>query len=155
MNDNLGMKGEVTVTVIKADGNKTSQKMNNAIDTELKNAIANGLQSAVNYGINDSLFSSDNFVTPDVGGSGIIFKDDTPDYLECKNTAIGNPDGGAYGVKLTGSTRATSGQDLEGAFMGKSWVSDNNFDTNYASTSFTQAVADGQQIDVTWEVTIA
>ena len=154
MNDNIGMKGEVTVTVIKADGNKTSQKMNNAIDTELKNAIANGLQSAVNYGINDSLFSSDNFVTPDVGGSGIIFKDDTPDYLECKNTAIGNP-ASHYGVKLTGSTRATSSQSLEGAYIGKSWVADANYDTNYASTSFTQVVADGQQIDVTWEVRIS
>ena len=154
MNDNIGMKGEVTVTVIKADGNKTTQKMNNAIDTEIKNAIANGLQSAVNYGLNDSLFATDNFANPDVGGSGIVFKDDNNDYLECKNTAIGNP-GSGYGVKLTGSTRATSQEELAGAYMGKSWASDANFDTNYASTTFSQTVNDGQQIDVTWEVTIA
>lgn len=154
MNENIGMKGEVTVTVIKADGNKTTQKITNAIDTEIKNAIANGLQSGVNYGLNDSLFATDNFASPDVGGSGIVFKDDANDYLECKNTAIGNP-ASHKGVKLTGSTRATSGQDLEGAYMGKSWASGNNFDTNYASTTFTQTVNDGQQIDVTWEVRIS
>ena len=42
MKDDMGIKGEVTVTVIKAEGKKKNDKMSNTIDANLKANIATG-----------------------------------------------------------------------------------------------------------------
>jgi hypothetical protein len=156
MNDKMGLSGEVTVTVIKADGTKKKTKQANAIDSNLKVNIATGMYASVTYGLNTNVFSTDNFATPDANGSGIIIKDSGGNYKETKNTSIGNPASG-IGVKVQSSTRNNSGSTitLANAYLGRSYNSGADFDVDYASVANTTAVADGQQIDLSWEVKIA
>ena len=157
MNEKLGMQGKVTVEVIKANGKKDRQIISNAVDSEIKNSIASGLQGATTYGLNSSTFSTDNFATPDTGGSGVVVYDGSS-YYETATTSVGASSGLGHGVKIQSSTRASgSNYNLTQAHLGRSKTNGANsdFDIKYASTSFTQSVNDGQQIDITWEVTVS
>ena len=71
MKDDMGIKGEVTVTVIKADGKKKNDKMSNTIDANLKANIATGLWVSTTYGLNSSVFDNDNFSSVTDNESGI------------------------------------------------------------------------------------
>ena len=156
MNDNLGVSGKLAVTVIKADGTKETKTQTNAIDSNLKVNIATGMYASTTYGLSSSQFSTDNFATPDADGSGIIIKDSGDAYKETKTTSIGAPASG-FGVKIQSSTRNNSGSTitLANAYLGRSYNSGADFDVDYANVANTTAVADGQQIDLSWEVKIA
>jgi len=157
MNDDMGIKGEITVTVIKAGGKKKKEKMSNAIDANLKSNISTGLWVSTSYGLNSNLFGNDNFTSVTDNESGIVVKAGS-NYYETKHTSIGNPSSGT-GVKIQSSTRNNSGSTitLSNAYLGKTWnASSNVFDgVAYASATPTTAIADGQQIDLSWEVTIS
>jgi len=157
MKDDMGIKGEVTVTVIKADGKKKNDKMSNTIDANLKANIATGLWVSTTYGLNSSVFDNDNFSSVTDNESGIVVKSGS-NFYETKNTSIGSPSSGS-GVKIQSSTRNNSGSTitLSNAYLGRTWnASSNAFDgVAYASATPTTAIADGQQIDLSWEVTIS
>ena len=148
MIDNIGIKGELEIEVRK--GKK--QKVKNAISTELKNVMASALQSAQTFGIGGSLFSTDNFATPTSQENGIVVHTSSA-YHETKMTSVtGNT--GANTVVLVSSTKANgSSYTFTGAKCGHGYGSD-DFDYLVASTTFTQAVNDGQQLDLTWTITI-
>jgi hypothetical protein len=154
MKDKLGLSGEVEVTIIKADKKKEKQVVKNAVHVELKNAIAKGLQETFEYGINNTpLFSTDNFVSPTATRSGIVLTDSSNEY-ETALTTIGTVPN-SIGVRITSSTRRDGGtKNLTGARCGRYYVN-GDYTIDYASTTFTQAVTDGQQIDVTWDITIS
>jgi hypothetical protein len=155
MKDKLGLSGEVEVTIIKADKNKEKQVVKNAVHVELKNAIAKGLQETFEYGINNSpLFSTDNFDdSPAATRSGMVLTDASNDYETALTTITTVPN--STGVRITSSTRRDGDtKNLTGARCGRYYVN-GDFTIDYASTTFTQAVTDGQQIDVTWDITIS
>tara|TARA_R100001443_G_C3308921_1_gene167222 strand:+ start:85 stop:534 length:450 start_codon:yes stop_codon:yes gene_type:complete len=146
--DNIGIKGELEIEVRK--GKK--QKVKNAISTELKNVMASALQSAQTFGVGGSLFGTDNFATPTSQENGIVVHTSSA-YHETKMTSVtGNT--GANTVVLVSSTKANgSSYSFTGAKCGHGYGSD-DFDYLIASTTFTQAVNDGQQLDLTWTITI-
>ncbi len=148
MIDNIGIKGELEIEVRK--GKK--QKVKNAISTELKNVMASALQSAQTFGVGGSLFGTDNFATPTSQENGIVVHTSSA-YHETKMTSVtGNT--GANTVVLVSSTKANgSSYSFTGAKCGHGYGSD-DFDYLIASTTFTQAVNDGQQLDLTWTITI-
>lgn len=148
MIDNIGIKGELEIEVRK--GKK--QKVKNSISTELKNVMASALQSTQTFGVGGSLFGTDNFATPTSQENGIVVHTSSA-YHETKMTSVtGNT--GANTVVLVSSTKANgSSYSFTGAKCGHGYGS-NDFDYLIASTTFTQAVNDGQQLDLTWTITI-
>lgn len=153
MKDSLGLQGEVKVEIIRAGKKESEQIVTNAVDTEIRDRIAKGLKETEDYGINVSLFTTDNFVTPTNTESGIVLHDASNNYEGADETVGAVP--AAKGVRITSSTRRDGGTiTLTGAFCGRNF-GNGDFQIGYASTTFSQAVADGQQIDVTWDITIA
>ena len=110
MNDTMGLRGEVKVTIIKADGTVKKKEMHNTIDSTLKSNIATGLWTGVTYGLNSSLFDNDNFTSPTDNQSGIVVKSGS-NFYETKNTSLGAPSSGT-GVKIQSSTRNNSGSTI-------------------------------------------
>lgn len=149
MIDNIGIKGELQIEIRKGE----KQKVKNAISSELKNVMASALQSAQTFGIGGSLFSTDNFASPTSQENGIVVFDSGSNYYETKMTSVtGNT--GSNTVTLVSSTRANgSNYTFTGAKCGHGYGS-GDFDYLFASTTFTQAVNDGQQLDLTWTLTI-
>lgn len=148
MNDNINMSGALKVSIHK--GKK--QEVKNAISTELKNVMASAMQSAQTFGIGGSLFGTDNFATPTSQENGIVVHDSS-NYYETKMTSV-TANTGANTVVLVSSTKADgSSFSLTGAKCGHGYGS-SDFDFLFASTTFSQAVNDGQQLDLTWTLTI-
>jgi len=148
--DKLGMSGEVQVSIRK--GKK--QTIKNSIDSALKTNIASSLQSAQGYFIGGSNFSTDNFATPTTDENGIVVHTSAPTYFETKTTSV-TVNTSANTIVVISSTRADgSSYSLTGAKLGHDYTS-NAFERGYATTTFTQAVADGQQLDLTWTITLS
>lgn len=149
MIDKINMSGELSIAIRK--GKK--QKVKNAISSELKNVMASALQSAQTFGIGGSLFSTDEFATPTSQENGIVVFDSGSNYYETKMTSVtGNTS--ANTITLVSSTRANgSSYTFTGAKCGHGYGS-GDFDYLMASTTFSQAVNDGQQLDLTWTLTI-
>ena len=115
--------------------------------------MASSLQSAQTFGSGGSQFATDNFDTPSSGQNGIIVHNSSPTYYETKMTSV-TANTSTNKVTFVSSTRASgSSYTFTGAKVGHGYGS-NDFDYLYASTTFTQAVADGQQLDLTWNITI-
>ena len=149
MRDVIGIKGELSLAIRK--GKK--QKVKNAISTELKNVMASSLQSAQTYGSSTNKFSTDNFASPTAGENGIVVFDSGSNYYETKMTSV-TANTSNNTVTLSSSTKANgSNYTFTGAKCGHGYNS-GDFDFLYASTTFTQAVNDGQQLDLTWTITI-
>ena len=149
MKDTINMSGELQLAVIK--GKK--QKVTNSISSELKNVMASAMQSAQTFSLNGSKFSTDNFASPTAGENGIVVFDSGSNYYETKMTSVtGNTS--ANTVTLVSSTRANgTSYTFTGAKCGHGYSS-GDFDYLMASTTFSQAVNDGQQLDLTWTITI-
>lgn len=149
MIEKLGMSGEVTVSIRK--GNK--QKITNSINGELKSEIASSLRNARSFFVGGSLFSTDNFATPTSGENGIVVHTSST-TLETKMTSV-SVNTSSNTITLVSSTKADgSSYSLTGAKCGHDYSSD-AFATDYASTTFSQSVADGQQLDLTWVITLS
>lgn len=149
MIEKLGMSGEVTVSIRK--GNK--QKIVNSINSEIKNTVASSLRSAQSYFVGGSLFGTDNFATPTSGENGIVVHTSSTTY-ETKMTSV-SVNLSSNTLTLVSSTRADgSSFSLTGAKCGHDYGSD-AFATDYASTTFSQSVADGQQLDLSWVITLS
>ncbi len=150
MIDKIGMSGELEVSVRK--GKK--QKVKNTISSELKNVMASSLQSAQTFGCGGSLFDNDNFASPTSSENGIAVYISGPTYYQTKMTSV-TASTGANTVTFVSSTRADgSSYTFTGAKVGHGYGS-SDFDYLYASTTFTQAVADGQQLDLSWVITLS
>lgn len=149
MIEKLGMSGEVTVSVRK--GKK--QKITNSISSEVKNVIASSLQSAQSYFVGGSNFGTDNFATPTAGENGIVVHSSTT-YYETKSTST-TANVSSNTLTFISSTKADgSSFTLTGAKCGHDYNT-SGFAIDFASTTFSQAVADGQQLDLTWVITLS
>ena len=149
MIDKIGMSGELEVSVRK--GKK--KKVKNTISSELKNVMASSLQTAQTFGAGSSQFGTDNFASPTAGENGIIVEQSST-YYETKMTSV-TANTGANKVTFVSRTRADgSSYTFTSAKVGHGYGS-NDFDYLYASTTFSQAVADGQQLDLTWVITLS
>jgi hypothetical protein len=150
MIDKLGLSGEVQVSIRK--GKK--QKIKNSIDTALRYQIASSLQAGKDFFIGGSNFGTDNFATPTSAENGIVVHTSTPTYYETKTTSA-TASISANTVVVVSSTRADgSSYAFTGAKLGHDYSS-NGFNIGYATTTFSQAVADGQQLDLTWTITLS
>ncbi len=150
MKDKLGMSGEVQVSIRK--GKK--QKIKNAIHSGLRYTISASLQDDKSFYMGGGNFGTDNFASPTSAENGIVVHNSTPTYYETKTTsATGST--GANTLVVVSSTRADgSSYSLTGAKLGHDY-SNGGFNVTYATTTFTQAVADGQQLDLTWTITLS
>ena len=118
MIDNIGIKGELQLSIKK--GKK--QKVKNAISTELKNVMASSLQSAQTYGSGGSLFGTDNFASPTAGENGIVVHSSSTTYETKMSSVTANTS--ANTVTLVSSTKANgSSYTLTGAKCGHGYAS--------------------------------
>jgi len=149
MIDKMKMSGELEVSIRK--GKK--QKVKNAVSTEIHTVIADSLQQAKEFFMGGGLFGTDNFASPTSGENGIVVKQSST-YYETKMTSVtGNT--ASNTVVFVSSTRADgSSYTFTEAKVGHGYGS-NDFDYLLASTTFSQAVADGQQLDLTWTITFS
>ena len=152
MNHKLGVKGEVEISIRK--GKK--QKVKNAISSELKNVIASSMTSAQDFKLNTSKFDDDNFASPTAGENGITVHTSAPTYYQTKTTGV-SANTSTNKLTVTSSTRADGASyTFTGAKLGHGNANTGtDFDYLYASTTFSQAVNDGQQLDLTWVITLA
>ena len=150
MNNKLGMSGQVTVTV---DKGKNKQTVKNAISSEFKNVIASSLQGAQDFKMNVNKFENDNFTAPTNNENGIMVSVSGPSWYETKTTGVSISNQNNT-LTVTSSTRADGASyTFTGAKIGHGYGS-NDFDYTFATTSFSQAVNDGQQLDLTWVITL-
>lgn len=160
MQDKTKLVGLVDIVVKKATGEIQRLSGRNTIDSELKNAITSGLNGAVSsgYGAMTSLFDGSNtgFVAPTSGESGIIVKTTANDYYQCATVGASSGNTGAS-VKLVGTLKANATKTIDIAYMGHGWSSGAAFDYSFATHDFSSNIAleDGDQLDITWTITIA
>ena len=150
MIDKMEMSGELEVSIRK--GKK--QKVKNAVSAEIHTVIADSLQQAKGFFMGGSLFGTDNFATPTDDENGMVVHTSSPTYYETKMTSVtGNTSPNT--LVFVSSTRADgSSYTFTGAKVGHGFDS-SDFDYLLASTTFSQAVAAGQQLDLTWTITFS
>ena len=149
MIDKMEMSGELEVSIRK--GKK--QKVKNAVSAEIHTVIADSLQQAKGFFMGGSLFGTDNFATPTDDENGMVVHTSSPTYYETKMTSVtGNTSPNT--LVFVSSTRAEESYTFTGAKVGHGFDS-SDFDYLLASTTFSQAVADGQQLDLTWTITFS
>ena len=160
MKDKTKLVGLVNVQITRANGDTETYTGRNTIDSEIKNAIAAGINAQVSggFGVLVSPFDGSNtgFVAGTSGESGIIVKTTASDYYQCSTAAASSGNSGTT-MKVVGTVKANASKTIDYAYLGHGWSSNAAFDYNVASHSFSSNIAldDGDQLDITWTITIA
>jgi hypothetical protein len=160
MKDKTKLVGLVDVVVKRASGDIETMSGQNTIETEIKNAIASGINGAVSggFGVLISAFDGSNsgFVAGTSGESGIIVKTTANDYYQCSTEAASSGNSGTT-MKVVGTVKANASKTIDYAYLGHGWSSNADFAYNVANHSFSSNIAleDGDQLDITWTITIA
>ena len=152
--DKVAIGGKIKLTVEKADGTIIELgERKNDIDNSLKAKIAVVLRAGGEFGISQkTLFGSDAFTTPPTDDeSGIVVHTSSTKY-ECLTTKESAST--AYKYKYKGLVRAETSYTITGAILGYDWNS-TAFVTTHATHAFSQALVDGDQLTITWEITLA
>ena len=161
MKDSIRPSGKVEVQVIKKDGTVIDHSGHNTIHAELKTEMAQSMFSAQgNFGIANTLFDDATFTTtiPD-NESGIIIKDTGGEQYQMSTTMTATA---AKSFTVKGEVRNDSGSSItiSDAYLGHDTATE-NFGVQYSTYDFSvdgggdQAVADGDQLNITWQITIA
>ena len=160
MKDSIRPSGNVEFQVIKKDGTVIDHSGHNTIHAELKTEMAQSMFSAQgNFGIANTLFDDATFTTtiPD-NESGIIIKDTGGEQYQMSTTMTATA---AKSFTVKGEVRNDSGSSItiSDAYLGHDTATE-NFGVQYSTYDFSdnggdQAVADGDQLNITWTITIA
>ena len=160
MKDKTKLIGLVDVVVKRASGEIETMSGQNTIDTEIKNAMTAGINAQVSggFGVLISAFdgSQTGFVAGTSGESGIIVKTTANDYYQCSTAAASSGNTGTT-MKVVGTIKANASKTIDIAYLGHGWSSNAAFDYNVALHDFSSNIAldDGDQLDITWTITIA
>jgi len=160
MKDSLRPSGRVEIEVIKKDGTVINHGSQNTIDDGLMEEMAKSMfQAEGNFNINYNLFTDATFTTtiPD-DKSGIIIKDTGGEKYQMATTMPGTA---AKSFQVKGEVRNNSNSTItiSDAYLGHDTNSE-SFGVDYASYDFSvqgsgdQAVADGDQLNITWSISI-
>ena len=165
MRDKITPQGTVEYEVIKADGTVSKNGGGNAISSELKNTMASSLRAATDtYGMQVGDFLTDDSFNSSIPNTknGIIIKDNQGTKYQMTCTALDMTSD--YKIKVKGVARNNTGSTIviTDAYMGHD-TSSSQFNIQYSSFDFSVAgdpaddvdVADGDQLNITWEITIA
>lgn len=161
MKDAIRPSGKVEVQVIKKDGTVINHSGHNTIHAELKTEMAQSMFSAQgNFGIANSLFDDDTFTTtiPD-NESGIIIKDTNDVQYQMATTGTDLSSDTSFTVRGEVRNDSSASITIAEAYLGHDTASE-NFGVQYSTYDFDvdgsgdQAVADGDQLNITWQITI-
>jgi hypothetical protein len=159
MEDRIIPSGEVKIEVIKASGRKiVDMEGPNTVHLDVKHEMANAcVLATAAFGVMESAFDNDTFTTPTSGDSGIIIRDNagTPVLYEMESTLL---DSNAYDFTVKGVARASQSYTIVSAILGHGWsTSSTDFDVRFSDHTFASTIdlVDGDQLNVTWKITIA
>ena len=157
MKDTITPKGHVQIEIIRADGShKKEQEGPNAISSELTQKLAFTLQGANSaYGVMTSAFDNDDFSTPPNNESGIIIVDTSSNRYQTKTTLDATTQ---TSFTIKGVVRASQSYTIDKALMGHDWSTQvNDYDVKFSEYDFSPniSLSDGDQLNVTWVITIA
>ena len=160
MKDSICPSGWVEIEVIKKDGTVIKRGGKNEIHDQLKEEMAKSMfQTEGNFNINFNLFDIATFTTSIPNDkSGIIIKDTGGEKYQMATTMPGTA---AKSFQVKGEVRNASGSTItiSDAYLGHD-TSSEAFGVQYSSYDFSanggdQAVTDGQQLNITWSISIA
>ena len=153
--EKMKVKGRVSLEITRADGTvELVPEHDNDIENALKAMITDSLQAAKTFGISStSLFNGSYFSSPGANESGIVAHTSSATY-ECETTKIAS--GSEYAYKYQGIIRASDTKSLTGAKIGYKWLTGSTaFTTIHATDTFNQTLNDGDQLTITWTITLA
>ena len=159
MEDRVIPSGQVKIEVIKASGQKTvGLEGPNTVHNDVKHEMASACVLATGaFGVIESAFDNDTFTTPSNGESGIIIRDNSsPAVLYEMQTSLIDDNATDFTVK--GIARASTNYTIVSAILGHGWsTGGTDFDVRFSDHTFASTISlvDGDQLNVTWKITIA
>ena len=156
LTETLRPSGTVKWQIIRRDGNiDFGSPEKNTISYQLKYKLADTLyQSTGNFGVMSSPFEHNDFSIPTNGDSGIVIVTVGPalkfEMLTTLNTTS------ALSFTIEGLVRAEASYEVSSALLGFDW-NNTSFNTGYSSYNFSPNLdlEDGDQLNVTWQITIS
>ena len=157
MKDKVIPSGKVHIEIIRANGSIENMEEPNAINQAIRNKLAATLASATTgvSCIADPIFDNNNFTTPTNGQSGIYVVHTNGTKYEMASTRSAS---GTKTFTITGVLRAEASYTIASAVLGNVYSTSSNAFTTITSTkSFSGNISlvDGDQLTVTWVITIA
>ena len=157
MEDRITPSGHVKIEIIRASGIKLiDQEGPNTIHLDLKHKMASACVVATTaFGVMNSAFDNDDFSTPTNGESGIYITDTSAVKYQMVTSLDASS---AYSFTCKGVARASQSYTIDTANLGHGYSTGNgDFDVQFSSYDFSPNItlADGDQLNVTWQVTIA
>ena len=159
LNDSVGPKGTVRWEIRRSGGDYTEGRgpAPNTINSELKNKLAATLTTATSrFGVAEDMMGDDGMVAASNGKSGIALVDDGGGPHNHYEMDCNLSDTGAQDFEVSGVVRCeTDGITITDAKLGHSWAS-SSFSVDFSSYAFSPDVDldDGDQLNVTWEISI-
>jgi len=154
--ETLRTSGTVSWEVIKRNGSVvTSEGKENTIQSELKNKLSDTLYTATNnFGLLNSPFNNDDFSSPTNGESGIVLNGTSPTALYQMDTSLDS--NSSLSFTIEGVIKASASYSIPSAILGHYW-STTTFLTDYSAHTFSSQIEldDGDQLNVTWQITIS
>lgn len=171
MIDQIGVSGYWKATVTRADGSIEKHEENNAINSSIKNKIADALNSAdTRYAIGSNFHSNDgsgqgsnssSLTGIGAGTAGISMSlSGLSGYYGMSSsveTTITSDGSSGYYVEWRGTIRVTQSYTVTAIYLGADGNSSTGaFNILYATGSNWSNIAltDGDQLDVVWRVTV-
>ena len=165
MKERATVQGIVDVVITRANGKQEFYSGQNTVESAVKNAVASSLNAAHSggYGVLNSAFDGSDTGFSSIGSgvdgqSGIIVKTTASDYYEAETVAASSGNTGKV-VKVVGTIKANASKTIDIAYLGHG--QDSGSDVTYGVLVSTHdfssniALTDGDQLDITWTVTIA
>ena len=157
LTESIFPKGTVKWEIIKANGTATVHEPDdNTIHADIKNSLgASMIAQQSNFGCMNSPFLDDDFTEATSGNSGLVMKDDDPLFYGMETSLEST---GGLTFTLKGILRSEDDYTITDGYLGHSWnTGTNDFDVAFSSYNFSPDVVleDGDQLNVTWEITIA
>jgi len=153
MKDKVPIAGKVKIEITRANGTTEHKpEHSNDIENALKAKITDSLQAAATFGISQATLSDGSyFVAPTNNESGIVVHTATTNYQTlCTQTTSGLT---AYQCQYVGIIRASDQKVLTGAKLGYKWAT-SAFTTLHATDTFSETLEDGDQLTITWTITL-
>ncbi|MDP6586456.1 MAG: hypothetical protein QF535_17515 [Anaerolineales bacterium] len=160
MEDKAIVKGVVDVVITRADGSTEYYSGTNTVNSAIKNAMASGLASAVTggFGVLSNPFdgSDTGFAAVTTGEDGIIVQTTETDYYQASTAAAASGNTGTT-MKVVGTVKADASKTIDIAYLGHGATGSAGYDYLVSVHDFGSNIAltDGDQLDITWTITIA
>jgi len=159
--DRVTPSGKVSVEIIRANGNVEHLQGSNAIHQDIRNKLAASLAagtSAISC-IANPAFDNDNFTSPTNGQSGIyIIHTNGTKYEMVSTKTSTDSNGTAKTFTIKGVLRAEATYTIASGVLGHAYSTSSGAFTTITSThTFSENIGlvDGDQLTVTWVITIA